>query len=387
MGLVGFDGSLNTGMTLRTVRIHKGIAEVRAGATLLYDSNPIAEEQETELKAAAMIDAVVNSSEEPSVRLATPESTARPKPGVGKRILIVDHQDSFVHTLGNYFRQTGADVETLRSGESTQQTLAKMDPPPDLVVLSPGPGNPKDFDLSGTLKILEKRGIPGFGVCLGLQGMVEYFGGELGVLSYPMHGKPSPISLTSVSTATSIFASLPATFEVARYHSLHGLRDKLPTCLEVTAVTEDNIVMGIQHTSLPFAAVQFHPESILTSPAHGLKMVENAIEFLCGGKDTGAQTVNRLEQKTVAALRVMAEIRNMGGGSKMKSALVVSLALHEHSAKKWRAGEMRLTDMSHAELFDLISSIGIKGKGVKKKDQETKVRYVRSLEESFGVSE
>ena len=149
------------------------------------------------------------------------------------------------------------------------------------VVLSPGPGNPSDFGLSQSIALLTKHNIPGFGVCLGLQGMVEHFGGELGVLDYPMHGKPSFITLTEEGQAEgSIFAGLPSTFEVARYHSLHGIKDKFPDCLDITALTDDNIVMGIRHKSLPFAAVQFHPESILTSPAHGMTILQNALTFL-----------------------------------------------------------------------------------------------------------
>ena len=141
--------------------------------------------------------------------------------------------------------------------------------------------------------------------------MVEHFGGELGVLGYPMHGKQTPVTLTeqgkdshrwvnsschsfltlllftlSYNIATwfpalfSIFNGLPDSFQVARYHSLHGLSDKIPSCLDVTALTSDGIVMGIQHKTLPFAAVQFHPESILTSPIHGMTILTNALSFL-----------------------------------------------------------------------------------------------------------
>ena len=200
VGLVGFDGSMNTGLTLRTVRVKKGIAEVRAGATLLYDSDPDAEELETELKASAMLDAIdagIENDEE--VGGVKKQAAADIRPGKGKSIILVDHEDSFVHTLGNYLRQTGAEVMTLRSGPSALRTIQKLvddGKTPDMVVLSPGPGNPTDFELSKTLSLLEENQIPGFGVCLGLQGMVEHFGGELGVLGYPMHGKPSPITLT-----------------------------------------------------------------------------------------------------------------------------------------------------------------------------------------------
>ena len=282
VGMVGFDGGLNTGLTLRTVRVKDGVAEVRAGATLLYDSSPPAEELETELKASAMIDAIVsdagdNQEEEKEVRRVGDE-----KVGEGMSIYLIDHEDSFVHTLGNYLRQTGASVRTLRSGPSALDTLQSMldkGEKPDLVVLSPGPGNPTDFELSKTLSFLEKNRIPGFGVCLGLQGMVEYFGGTLGVLGYPMHGKASPVFLTeSGKAAGSLFDGLPDSFDVARYHSLYG--KDLPSVLKVTALSEDGIVMAIEHVDLPFAGVQFHPESILTSPAHGLTILKNALTYL-----------------------------------------------------------------------------------------------------------
>ena len=202
VGLVGFDGTMNTGLTLRTVRVKNGIAEVRAGATLLYDSDPEAEEQETELKASAMLDAIDATRD--SVDDLDDDDDVKPVSvtkgaGDGKSIILVDHEDSFVHTLGNYLRQTGAEVTTLRSGPSALRTIQQLvddGKKPDMVVLSPGPGNPTDFELSKTISLLEKNKIPGFGVCLGLQGMVEHFGGELGVLGYPMHGKPSPVTLT-----------------------------------------------------------------------------------------------------------------------------------------------------------------------------------------------
>mmetsp|Transcript_13581 Transcript_13581/g.21186 ORF Transcript_13581/g.21186 Transcript_13581/m.21186 type:complete len:892 (-) Transcript_13581:66-2741(-) len=285
VGLVGFDGSMNTGLTLRTVRVKNGFAEVRAGATLLFDSDPEAEEMETELKASAMLDAIAGANKvADSGDAETEQLDVVKKAGEGKSIILVDHEDSFVHTLGNYLRQTGASVKTLRSGPSALESIQKLvdeGNKPDMVVLSPGPGNPTDFKLSDTISLLEKNQIAGFGVCLGLQGMVEHFGGELGVLGYPMHGKQTPVTLTEQGKDShSIFNGLPDSFQVARYHSLHGLSDKIPSCLDVTALTSDGIVMGIQHKTLPFAAVQFHPESILTSPTHGMTILTNALSFL-----------------------------------------------------------------------------------------------------------
>jgi anthranilate synthase len=126
VGMVGFDGSLNTGLTLRTVRIKDGIAEIRAGATLLYDSNPIAEEQETELKASAMMDAVTRKGGEDTAGVSLDREQVPDKVGTGKSIILIDHEDSFVHTLGNYLRQTGATVQTLRSGPLTLAAIEKM---------------------------------------------------------------------------------------------------------------------------------------------------------------------------------------------------------------------------------------------------------------------
>jgi anthranilate synthase len=273
VGLIGFDGSLNTGLTLRTIRIKNGTAEIRAGATLLYDSDPDAEEEETRLKASAFLDAI----RRPRGIEAAPRVDP-PRPGAGRRVLLVDHQDSFVHTLANYLRQTGAEVITLRAGFPAQ---ALDDLSPDLVVLSPGPGTPADFDVSGTLRALLDRGLPTFGVCLGLQGMVEHWGGTLGVLDYPVHGKASRIHVRGGR----LFEGLPKEFTAGRYHSLFAIREKLPSALEVTAESEDGVVMAIEHASLPVAAVQFHPESIMSVEDDlGLPLLRNVVDRLIASR-------------------------------------------------------------------------------------------------------
>jgi anthranilate synthase len=365
VGLVGFDGSLNTGLTLRTVRVKNGVAEVRAGATLLYDSDPKAEELETELKASAMMDAIVQGAETPTV---SKKSIVEEKVGQDKKIVLVDHEDSFVHTLGNYLRQTGAEVQTLRSGPSALDAIERMvqsGGKPDMVVLSPGPGNPSDFGLSKTIELLTKYNIPGFGVCLGLQGMVEHFGGELGVLDYPMHGKPSPVTLTSDGMKDdSIFNGVPETFEVARYHSLHGIKDKIPDCLDITALTEDNIVMGIQHKSLPFAAVQFHPESILTSPSHGMTIIKNALRFLTEGeaaKSKSSETIiEDLDRLSVAELKEQLKNANIAA-SGSKSELIIKLTLLTQKRDEAKNGFLNLEKMTVPELRELKLGLGVKG--------------------------
>ena len=180
-----------------------------------------------------------------------------------------------MHTLANYFRQTGARVLTTR----TPLSDAVVDQfKPDLVVLSPGPGSPSDFDCRATIgKVLERK-LPVFGVCLGLQAIADYFGASLSQLSTPMHGKPSRIAIREPGT---VFADLGDDIAIGRYHSLHVDPSTLPDDLAVTAETSDGVVMGIEHRTLPVAAVQFHPESIMSlGEDAGIRMIENVVEGL-----------------------------------------------------------------------------------------------------------
>ncbi|MCG7409941.1 anthranilate synthase component I [Paenibacillus sp. ACRRX] len=265
VGMYTFNGNLNTGLTLRTIRMSHGVAQVRVGATLLYDSIPEEEEQETLVKGAALIQAIRGTTK---VKNAEQEDNLT---GVGQRILFVDHEDSFVHTLASYFRQTGAEVITVRTKHAQQ--LLRQNNTFDLVVLSPGPGTPSDFDLHTTIQLCADRLLPIFGVCLGLQGIVEYFGGQLGVLDYPQHGKPACLSITQ---RTPLWDGLPSSFKIGRYHSLYAAQ--VPECLQATAMADDGVVMAVEHKELPIAAVQFHPESILTmSGAAGHRIVSNVM--------------------------------------------------------------------------------------------------------------
>jgi anthranilate synthase len=259
IGRVTFDGNMNTGLTLRTIRIEDGVAEVRAGATLLYDSDPEAEEAECRLKAAAMFAAI--RGQRTAASASAPAPAVAPRTGPGRRILLVDHEDSFVHTLANYLRTTGAAVATLRPDLARAQLREAA--APDLVVLSPGPGRPEEFAMRATLDLAVARRLPVFGVCLGLQGIVEYFGGRLDILPVPFHGKASRVRVLGGR----LLSALPEEFVVGRYHSLYARRDGLPAALVVTAETADGVVMAVEHESLPIAAVQFHPESVMTSSA------------------------------------------------------------------------------------------------------------------------
>ncbi|MFI4963309.1 MAG: anthranilate synthase component I [Legionellales bacterium] len=270
VGWFGFNGDLNTGLVLRTVRIEQGIAEIRVGATLLFDSIPEAEEQETRLKASAFLELLQNPEQGSQLK-----SETLPLTGTGKKVLLVDHQDSFVHTLANYLRQTGAEVSTVRFDKALHYLEGSHY---DLVVLSPGPGRPDDFKLSETITAVIERGIPLFGVCLGLQGIVEYFGGVLDVLAYPMHGKTSTMK---VLQSSGLFAGLGETFKAGRYHSLHAKATTMPKELTVTAISDDDVIMAISHQSLPIHAVQFHPETILSlSNQSGLRIITNLMGMI-----------------------------------------------------------------------------------------------------------
>ena len=275
VGKVGFDGSLNTGLTLRTIRVAGGHAEVRVGATLLWDSDPDEEESETELKASAFLDALRRPRSAPAAGAIASAPSER-------RVLLVDHLDSFVHTLANYLRQTGATVVTRRAGFPTGEISADGF---DLIVLSPGPGRPDDFNIGPVVRATLDAGLPLFGVCLGLQGIVEYFGGELGQLDTPMHGKPSAIRVVGGQ----LLDGLPKEFRAGRYHSLFARRSEVPDELEVTAVSlDDDIVMAVEHRELPVAAVQFHPESIMSlDDGVGLALIRKAVDRLVPGWRSG----------------------------------------------------------------------------------------------------
>ncbi|MBC2774392.1 anthranilate synthase [Rhizobium sp. AQ_MP] len=277
IGMVGFNGDMNTGLTLRTVRIKDGIAEVRAGATLLNDSDPHEEEAETELKASAMIAAIRDAKSDPK----TKRGVARV--GEGINILLVDHEDSFVHTLANYFRQTGATVNTVRT-PVPEEIFDRLNP--DLVVLSPGPGSPTDFDCKATIKKARARELPIFGVCLGLQALAEAYGGELRQLAVPMHGKPSRIRVLEPGL---VFEGLGKEVTVGRYHSIFADPATLHRDFMITAESEDGTIMGIEHAKEPVAAVQFHPESIMTLGGDaGMRMIENVVEKLAKRKKVKA---------------------------------------------------------------------------------------------------
>src|SRR4051812_14791706 len=215
IGVVTFDGGINTGITIRTIRMKDGLAEVRVGATLLFDSDPVAEEKECQTKAAALFQALRGDPPKPLSAFAPDAS------GSGKRVLLIDHDDSFVHMLADYFRQVGATVSVVRHVHALDM-LARR--PWDLLVLSPGPGRPEDFRIASTIDAALAKKLPIFGVCLGVQAIGEYFGGQLGQLATPAHGRPSPVKVSGGC----LMQNLPDEIIIGRYHSLHVERDSMP---------------------------------------------------------------------------------------------------------------------------------------------------------------
>ena len=270
IGALMFSGTVNTGITIRTVHLENGRADYRVGATLVWDSVPVEEEMETQIKSTSFFKAVESlGAKGPEVV----EAPAAPK-YTDVSIVMVDNEDSFVHTLADYFRQTGADVKTFRHGAPAQAALAEQ---PDLVIHSPGPGQPKDFGVPDLVQSVAKLGIPQFGICLGLQGTVEAFGGELTVMDEPRHGKYWQLR----HDGSGIFDGIAPDCRVGGYHSLLAVSEKIPDELEVIARNEQDMVMAVRHKTLPIAAVQFHPESILSMDNQaGLRIVENVLATL-----------------------------------------------------------------------------------------------------------
>jgi anthranilate synthase/aminodeoxychorismate synthase-like glutamine amidotransferase len=181
------------------------------------------------------------------------------------RVLVIDNYDSFVYNLVQYLGELGAEPVVHRHDAVTLDEMQALEP--DAVLVSPGPGRPADAGLSNAaIRTFGEAGTPVFGVCLGLQCIGELFGGEVVRAPRVMHGKTSEVR----HNGTGVFRGLPNPLTATRYHSLVVARDSVPDVLEVTAESEDGLVMGLRHRELPIEGVQFHPESILTESGHAL---------------------------------------------------------------------------------------------------------------------
>ena len=186
------------------------------------------------------------------------------------KLLMVDNYDSFTFNIVQYFGELGAEVEVFRNDEITLEGIAAR--APDRLVISPGPCSPAEAGISVAAIQHFAGKLPILGVCLGHQSIGAAFGGNIVRAQTLMHGKTSRIT----TTQEGVFAGLPPQFTVNRYHSLAIERASCPSCLKVTAWTDDGEIMGIRHTELAIEGVQFHPESILTE--HGHAMLKNFLD-------------------------------------------------------------------------------------------------------------
>ncbi|MCP8882267.1 aminodeoxychorismate/anthranilate synthase component II [Devosia sp. XJ19-1] len=180
------------------------------------------------------------------------------------KTLVIDNYDSFTYNLVHFLGELGADITVKRNDKITLEEIAAM--APEAIVLSPGPCTPNEAGICLAVIDRFKDSIPMLGVCLGHQAMGQALGGDVVRAPNLFHGKTSKIN----HTGKGIFRGLNNNFEATRYHSLIVKADSLPNVLEVTATTDDGLIMGMQHRSLPLHGVQFHPESIASENGHAL---------------------------------------------------------------------------------------------------------------------
>lgn len=187
-------------------------------------------------------------------------------------LLLLDNYDSFTYNVYQLLCDLGAEVEVIRNDMTTVKEIAKKGY--DSIVISPGPGVPKDAGITEELINTMKGKVPILGICLGHQAIGEVFGGRVTGAGEICHGKTSPIT----HNGTEIYRGLPQQIEVGRYHSLIVSRDGLPDCLEVTSELADGTIMGLKHKEYPIYGMQFHPESILTP--QGRTMMKNFLSLI-----------------------------------------------------------------------------------------------------------
>jgi len=191
------------------------------------------------------------------------------------RILVLDNYDSFVYTLNGYLQQLGAETEVIRNDAVSMEELPELLKKFDAVLISPGPGTPKEAGLSiPTVKFALQTNYPVFGVCLGHQAIAEAMGATVSSAPELMHGKISQV----MHQDSTILAGLPQGFNATRYHSLAVEKDTVPDDLLITGQTESGVIMGLEHKTRPIYGVQFHPESVMTEG--GYTMLANWLETL-----------------------------------------------------------------------------------------------------------
>ena len=199
--------------------------------------------------------------------------TGSPEPDLDDAmLLVIDNYDSFTFNLVQYLGELGAKMKVIMNDECSAEEIAH-EPGIEKILISPGPGSPKDAGVScETVRRLAGK-IPILGVCLGHQVIGRVFGGRIIRAPKPIHGKPSSVT----HDGKGVFAGLEGELEAGRYHSLVVEKRSLPDCLEISAETDDGVIMGLRHTEMRVEGVQFHPESILTP--EGKKLLQNFLNF------------------------------------------------------------------------------------------------------------
>ncbi len=272
-----FSGNLDSCIALRTLVAKNGRVYIQAGGGVVADSVPAREYQETVNKARAVVAAVEEAhggggrAEKGKVKMEKGKADPRPPrfrtSDVIAMILLLDNYDSFTYNLAQYLGQMGQTLLVRRNDQITLDEIADL--APERIVISPGPGTPKQAGIS--IPIVERFAgkIPILGVCLGHQAIGDAFGGRVIRAKKIMHGKTSEIH----HDGKTIFRDLPQDFPATRYHSLIVERKSLPDELEISAETEDGTIMGLRHRKLKVEGVQFHPESVLTDA--GYRLLQN----------------------------------------------------------------------------------------------------------------
>jgi anthranilate synthase/indole-3-glycerol phosphate synthase/phosphoribosylanthranilate isomerase len=311
IGHFDYSGDMDMCIAIRTMVFKQGQVYFQAGGGIVFDSHPEEEYQETLSKMRSCVSAVELAEEHhyqlqnnpdmktrkqkqdllyqqhcslKSSRLITSQSAiVPPKDRFGLHRLdalhgpvtvLIDNYDSFVFNLFQYLSQEGAQVVVFRNDEIS---IAELDQVPIRnIVISPGPGHPKESGIS--IPILEHFAgkVPILGVCLGEQAMIHCWGGCVSRAETIVHGKTSKVE----NDQKGIFEGLPAVISVTRYHSLAGDPETIPRCLEITSKTQDGVVMGVRHRTFTVEGVQFHPESVLSE--HGFVMLRNFLKLTCG---------------------------------------------------------------------------------------------------------
>lgn len=185
--------------------------------------------------------------------------------------ILIDNYDSFTYNIYHYFVELGVELQVFRNDQVTVDEVLGMNP--QGIIISPGPATPDDAGICLDLIKAAYKTVPIFGVCLGHQSMGQVFGGTVKRAPYVMHGKTSPIT----HNGTDIFKDIPSPYTATRYHSLIVDKADFPDCLDITAESDDGLIMALKHKEYPLYGVQYHPESIASEYGH--KLFENFIEI------------------------------------------------------------------------------------------------------------